>query len=73
MRHPRLTYVNLDTTNETIINDYEEQKIWVPRYTIWKVNEDGLREDDSFQTLSATPVKEGKLFEISIHLRTFFK
>ena len=57
----RLTYVNLDTTNETIINDYEEQKIWVPRYTIWKVNEDGLREDDSFQTLSATPVKEGKL------------
>ena len=41
----RVTFINLNKDEETFIHEKEKNNIWIPQYTIWKANKDGMKED----------------------------
>ena len=41
----RVTFINLNKDKETFISEKEKNMIWLPKYTIWKADGDGMKED----------------------------
>ena len=64
----RVTYVNLNKAGPSILTNEEKNMIWMPAYTLWKANSDGLQEDFGFQTLTAYALKNGSVSDNLINV-----